>query len=120
MDAGLSPRGKDATCAADSLTTVLPLRYHLLEDNCLLMLLDRDTRRGPRTRVLVVITRRSAHYSLLRTHKPWSPLLLCPARTPVPLAQVLTHCRLLPFKELPPVPQVHGPLLNLGIPNLDP
>ena len=25
-----------------------------------------------------------------------------------------------PFKELPPVPQVHGPLLNLEIPNLDP
>jgi hypothetical protein len=38
---------------------------------------------------------RSAHCSLLRTHKPGSPLLLCPARTPVPLAQVLTHCRLL-------------------------
>jgi hypothetical protein len=28
--------------------------------------------------------------------------------------------RLLPFKELPPVPQVHGPLLNLEIPNLNP
>jgi hypothetical protein len=27
---------------------------------------------------------------------------------------------LLSFKELPPVPQVHGPLLNLEIPNLDP
>ena len=27
---------------------------------------------------------------------------------------------LLPFKELPPVPQVHGPLLNLEIPHLDP
>ena len=25
-----------------------------------------------------------------------------------------------PFKELPPVPQVHGLLLNLEIPNLDP
>ena len=32
-----------------------------------------------------VITRRSAHCSLLRTHKPGSPLLLCSARTPVPL-----------------------------------
>jgi hypothetical protein len=64
----------------------------LLRDNGLLLLLDRDTRRGPRTRVLAVITRRSAHCSLLCTHKPGSPLLLCPARTPVPLAQVLTHC----------------------------
>jgi hypothetical protein len=61
-------------------------RYHLLEDNGLLMLLDRDTRRGPRTRVLAVIARRSAHCSLLRTHKPGSPLLLCLARTPMPLA----------------------------------
>jgi hypothetical protein len=68
----------------------------LLQDNGLLLLLDRDTRRGPRTRVLAVITRRSDHRSLLRTHKPGSPILLCPARTPVPLAQVLTHCRL-PF-----------------------
>ena len=48
--------------------------------------LDRDTRRGPRTRVLAVITRRSAHCSLLRTHKPGSPLLPCLARTPMPLA----------------------------------
>ena len=61
-------------------------RYHLLEDNGLLMLLDRDTRRGPRTRVLAVIARRSVHCSLLRTHKPWSPLLLCLGRTPMPLA----------------------------------
>ena len=58
----------------------------MLEDNGLLMLLDRDTRRGPRTRVLAVITRRSAHCSLMRTHKPGSPLLLCLGRTPMPLA----------------------------------
>jgi len=50
------------------------------------MLLDRDTRRSPRTRVLAVITRRSSHCSLLRTHKPGSPLLLCLTRTPMPLA----------------------------------
>ena len=31
---------------------------------------------------------------------------------------MLSNCSLL--KELPPVPQVHGPLLNLEIPNLDP
>ena len=53
--------------------------------------LDRDTRRGPRTRRFAVITRRSTHCSLLRTHKPGSPLLLCPARTLVPLAPVQTH-----------------------------
>ena len=35
--------------------------------------------------------------SLLRTHKPGSPLLLCPARTPVQLEQVLTHCLIAPF-----------------------
>ena len=48
----------------------------VLEDYGLLMLLDRDTRRGPRTRVLAVITRRSAHCSLLRTHTPGSPLVV--------------------------------------------
>jgi hypothetical protein len=37
------------------------------------MLLDRDTRRSQHTRVSEVITRRSAHCSLLRTHKPGSP-----------------------------------------------
>ena len=52
----------------------------LIEDYGLLMLLDRDTRRSPRTRVLAVITRRSAHCSLIHTHKPGSPLLLCLAR----------------------------------------
>ncbi len=68
----------------------MPLtRYHLLEDNGLLMLLDRDTRRGPRTRVLAVITRLSAHCSLLRTHKPRSPFLLCPARALIPLRPFL-------------------------------
>jgi hypothetical protein len=41
--------------------------------------LDRDTARSPRTRVLAGIARRSAHCSLMRTHKPGSPLLLCPA-----------------------------------------
>jgi hypothetical protein len=37
-------------------------------------------------------------------------------------AQVLVHrSQLLNFKELPPVPQVHGPLLNPEIPKfLDP
>ena len=40
---------------------------------------------------VAVITRRSAHRSLLRTHEPGSPLLLCPARTLVPLAPVQTH-----------------------------
>ena len=45
---------------------------------------------------------RSAHCSLMRTHKPGSPLLLCPARTPVPLAQVLTHCRLLSTPSISP------------------
>ena len=78
---GLTPRGKDAPCAADSLTTCYEMA-------CSLMPLDRDTRRGPRTRVLAVITRRSAHCSLLRTHKPRSPLLLCSARAPLPLAPV--------------------------------
>ena len=60
----------------------------LLQDYGLLMLLDRDTRHGPRTRVLAVITRRSAHCSLLRTHKPGSPLLPCLGRTPMPLELV--------------------------------
>ena len=50
-----------------------------------LMPLDRDTERCPRTWVLAVITRRSGHCSLLHTHKPGSPLLLCSARTPLPL-----------------------------------
>jgi hypothetical protein len=85
------------------------------------MLLDRDTRRSPRTRVLAVITRRSAHCSLLHTHKPGSPLLPCLGRTPMPLEPVpQPMVRLLTFKELPPVPQVHGPLLNPEIPNLNP
>jgi hypothetical protein len=39
----------------------------------------------------------------------------------MPLASPSTHSSIAPpFKELPPVPQVHGPLLNLEIPNLDP
>jgi hypothetical protein len=63
-------------CVAE-LDTKEARKLNLLEDYGLLMLLDRDTRRGPRTRVLAVITRRSAHCSLLRTHKPGSPLLLC-------------------------------------------
>ena len=67
---GLTPRGKDAPCATDSRTT-----YY--ETPAATTRSDRDTRRGPRTRVLAVITRRSAHYSLLRTHKPGSPLLPC-------------------------------------------
>jgi hypothetical protein len=54
---------------------------------------------------------RSAHCSLLRTHKPGSPLLLCPARTPVPLAQVLTHCSIAPLYETLArlFPQVYEP-----------
>ena len=73
--------------------------------------LDRDTARSPRTRVLAGIARRSAHCSLMRTHKPGSPLLLCPARTPVPLAQVLTHCRLL-YKPSPSIsPSLRTPTL---------
>jgi len=65
------------------------LHYHLLEDYGLLMLLlDRDTRRSLRTRVLAIITRRSAHCSLLRTHKPGSPLLPCLGRTTMPLTPV--------------------------------
>ena len=63
-------------------------RAKLLEVYGLLMLLDRDTRRSPRTRVSAVITRLSAHCSLLRTHKPGSPLLLCPARALIPLRPV--------------------------------
>jgi len=51
-----------------------------------------DTRRGPRTRRFAVITRRSAHCSLLRTHKPGSPLLPCLGLTPMPLARPSTHC----------------------------
>ena len=54
-----------------------------------LILLDRDTRRSPRTRVLAIITRRSAHCSLLRTHKPGSPLLPCSARALMPLRRFL-------------------------------
>ena len=86
-----------------------------------LMPLDRDTERCPRTWVLAVITRRSAHCSLLRTHKPGSPLLPSSARALMPLRRFLQPMvRLLYFKELPPVPQVHGPLLNPEIPNLGP
>ncbi len=65
------------------------------------MPLDRDTRRGPRTRVLAVITRRSAHCSLLRTHKPGSPLLLCLARSPMPWAQVNPCSPIAPKPGLP-------------------
>jgi len=65
------------------------------------MPLDRDTRRGPRTRVLAVITRRSAHCSLLRTHKPGSLLLLCLARTPMPPAQVNPCSPIAPNPGLP-------------------
>jgi hypothetical protein len=55
------------------------------------------------------------------SHKPGSPLLLCLGRTPMPLAPVpQPMVRLLTFKELPPVPQAHEPLLNPEIPNLGP
>jgi hypothetical protein len=54
-----------------------------------LMLLDRDTRRSPRTQVSAVIARRSVHCSLLRIHKPRSPFLLCPARALIPLRPFL-------------------------------
>ena len=85
-------------------------RLVLLEDYGLPMLLDRDTRRSPRTRVLAVITRRSAHCSLLRTHKPGSQLLLCPASTPMPLAQVLTHCSTAQIRP----PKVHELVPNIS------
>jgi len=54
---------------------------------------------------------RSAHCSLLRTHKPGSPLLLCPARTLVPLAPVQTHSWLLfcPLRSYPPFPKSTDP-----------
>ena len=82
----------DAEVVAAALASPFYAEPLLLRDSC--CYLDRDTRRGPRTRVLAVITRLSAHCSLLRTHKPGSPLLPCLARTPVLLALVLTHCRL--------------------------
>ena len=86
-------RDEKVIAREDCYTYIAALRSpDLLRDSC--CYLDRDTRRGPRTRVLAVITRRSAHCSLLRTHKPGSPLLPCLARTPVLLALVLTHCRL--------------------------
>jgi hypothetical protein len=87
------------------------LQQHCYEITASLMLLDRDTRRGPRTRVLAVITRRSAHCSLLPTHKPGSPLLPCLARTPVLLAQVLTHCSIAlnPLRNYPPFPKSTDP-----------
>jgi hypothetical protein len=75
-----------------------------------LMPLDRDTRRSPRTRVLEVITRRSAHCSLLRTHKPGSQLLLCSARTLMPLRRFLNpsfDCSLL--RSYPPFPKSTDP-----------
>ena len=63
--------------------------YHLLQDGTCLIPLDRDTERCPRTRVFAIITRRSAHCSLLRTHKPGSPLLPCAARARMPLRRFL-------------------------------
>ena len=101
----------DAASHGAAKTRPVPLtRYHLLEDYGLLMLLDRDTRSSLRTRVLAVITRRSVHCSLLRTHKPGSPLLPCLARAPLPLAPVpQSIIRLLTFKELPPVPKSTDP-----------
>ena len=86
---GSEASGCEASLRAAKTRPVLLTRYHLLEDYGLLMLLDRDTRRSPRTRVLEVITRRSAHCSLLRTHKPRSPFLLCPARALIPLRPFL-------------------------------
>ena len=77
------------------------------------MILDRDTRRSPRTRVLAVIKRRSAHCSLLRTHKPGSPLLPCLGRTPMPLAPVpqpILDCSLnWPPKSTNPYPESPDP-----------
>ena len=88
-------------------------RLVLLEDYGLPMLLDRDTRRSPRTRVLAVITRRSAHCSLLHTHKPGSPLLPCLARASLPLAPVLNPCSQLlsnwPPKSTNPYPESPDP-----------
>ena len=75
-----------------------------------LLLLDRDTRRGPRTRLLAVITRRSAHRSLLRTHKPGSPLLPCLGLTPMPLARPSTHCSTAQIRP----PKVHELVPNIS------
>ena len=80
----------------------------LLRDSC--CYLDRDTRRGPRTRVLTVITRRSAHCSLLCTHKPGSPLLLCLGHTPMPLAGPFNPCLI----ALNWPPKVHEPVPNIS------
>jgi len=92
------------------------LMTSLLEDNGLLMLLDRDTRRGPRTRVLSVITRRSAHCSLLRTHKPGSPLLLCLGHTPMPLASPSTHSSIAPFYPASLNPRTRTQYLEIWTP----
>jgi len=100
---GLTPRGKDAPCATDSRTT-----YY--ETPAATTRSDRDTRRGPRTRVLAVITRRSAHCSLLRTHKPGSPLLPCLGHTPMPLASPSTHCST--AQTWPP--KLHEPVPNIS------
>ena len=82
---GLTPRGKDAPCATDSLTTCYETPAATTRS-------DRDTRRGPRTRVLAVIHDGQPTCSLLRTHKPGSPLLPCLGHTPMPLASPSTHC----------------------------
>ena len=111
----LELKNPDGTSASFLTTGFMPLLAPpLLRDNCLLMLLDRDTRRGPRTRVLAVITRRSVHCSL-RTHKPGSPLLLCLGHTPMPLASPSTHSSIAPFYPASLNPRTHTQ--NLQIPN---
>ena len=57
----LSPVTQDLVSTPDALC------YKMVP--CLIPL-DRDTERCPRTRVFAIITRRSAHCSLLRTNKP--------------------------------------------------
>jgi hypothetical protein len=93
----LSPVTQDLVSTPDALC------YKMVP--CLIPL-DRDTERCPRTRVFAIITRRSAHCSLLRTHKPGSQLLPCSARALMPLRPVpQPMVRLLPFKELPSFPK---------------
>ena len=57
----------------------------------LLMLLGSRHTTQPAHAGVSGIARRSAHCSLLRTHKPGSQLLLCLGHTPMPLASPSTH-----------------------------
>ena len=59
LTTGSEACGREASRRAGKARPVPLTRYHLLRDSC--CYLDRDTRRGPRTRVSAVIARRSAH-----------------------------------------------------------